>query len=862
MLRGADAALARRALIAAHLSARQGLLDPGDLHTVRKLKKLWLHEQQGRVRTALLKVRPLFFGTASGLNALTRIRLAAFPRTRALVLLVLNDMLRGYSEMIYCCNPWCGLLVFFALAIENAWLSLCTFAGCMSSIAAGRALGVAPGLLSFGLIQFRCMFAAQAIGQRNMQTPPQDLSWESAKLARCFSLISVSSLWITVLVIGPSGLLLPTIKVSDYGLVQQLGLTCILLWGASNELFDNGFGRDSYPPQWLLHFDPVDSYGAESLDHVDWSQAAHAIFRSTGSTVWLKGTPACALIWIGIILTSPLFALWFAFGATVGQLTLIYGGASASVVHAGLGLWNPAMVALCIGCMVNVPSGSSVLYSAIAASFTVALDNALSMVFSVFELPCTISHALASIIFTLLRFTKTRMVPVDIIDSTVAEDHLYQYSMANTCIDELAEVVNRALGPRPDRSSASLATREAWSLRKLATSAVDLLYMVLSFGAFSRSELTTAGGVHVRDLKRAPFERIVETLRRVFALLAAAEVDDETDAETFPARVLALLLLSGEVSLTAEGIQEFRSRWDLHSGSASSCYLCGKVGHWSHECPSSKKQTAEAQEHAKTSPKLRRPILPAIPSGDMLPWFHRIEPLPGANEAARTAAPKGRQPAKAKPTKLTRATTRESSMIFALLQLHHELAMSEKVLLRETSVGLEQKPAPMHPTSAYPRLQVGEFFRLFDPGGRGTITEYELVSALSGISDDQEDLAPRVAHIFRVADADGNGSISKAELRAMLLETRAEKAYSVKMWARITDACSRLPAPTPTIKTRAMRVVAALRSHFESDLTNRPTEREWSVSGPGRQARRGRRSRVTPSADNVIRSRHSGVTFA
>ena len=246
----------------------------------------------------------------------------------------------------------------------------------------------------------------------------------------------------------------------------------------------------------------------------------------------------------------------------------------------------------------------------------------------------------------------------------------------------------------------------------------------------------------------------------------------------------------------------------------------------------------------------------------MLPWFHRIEPLPGANEAARTAAPKGGQPAKAKPTKLTRATTRESSMIFALLQLHHELAMSEKVLLRETSVGLEQKPAPMHPTSAYPRLQVGEFFRLFDPGGRGTITEYELVSALSGISDDQEDLAPRVAHIFRVADADGNGSISKAELRAMLLETRAEKAYSVKLWARITDACSRLPAPTPTIKTRAMRVVAALRSHFESDLTNRPTEREWSVSGPGRQARRGRRSRVTPSADNVIRSRHSGVTFA
>lgn len=165
VLQGPDAALARRALIMAHLVARQNLLEPRDLRFVRSLKRIVLTEQQGGLRTAILKLRPLVFGTAAGLNGAVAVQLGRRPLARSVALLVLNDILRGYSEMFYCCNPWCGLLVFAALGLEDSWMALCAFVGCCSCVLAGRLLGVAPSLLRFGLLQFRCMFAAQIIGR-------------------------------------------------------------------------------------------------------------------------------------------------------------------------------------------------------------------------------------------------------------------------------------------------------------------------------------------------------------------------------------------------------------------------------------------------------------------------------------------------------------------------------------------------------------------------------------------------------------------------------------------------------------------------------------------------------------------------
>ena len=50
VLQGPDAALARRALIMAHLVARQNLLEPRDLRFVRSLKRIVLTEQQGGLR--------------------------------------------------------------------------------------------------------------------------------------------------------------------------------------------------------------------------------------------------------------------------------------------------------------------------------------------------------------------------------------------------------------------------------------------------------------------------------------------------------------------------------------------------------------------------------------------------------------------------------------------------------------------------------------------------------------------------------------------------------------------------------------------------------------------------------------------
>jgi hypothetical protein len=171
VLFGEDAAMMRRALLMTHLIMRHELLPTADMNLLGNLKHM--RQRRGRFRSALLKVRPLFFGTASGLNSFVRRRLSHAPVACRVTLFVLNNCLRSYGQVYWCCNPWAGLILFVALWIDDTWMALiCLLAVLMCNLTA-RLLGAAPILLELGLQQLKCITQAQLIAYYNQNTPPQ-----------------------------------------------------------------------------------------------------------------------------------------------------------------------------------------------------------------------------------------------------------------------------------------------------------------------------------------------------------------------------------------------------------------------------------------------------------------------------------------------------------------------------------------------------------------------------------------------------------------------------------------------------------------------------------------------------------------
>ena len=278
------------------------------------------------------------------------------------------------------------------------------------------------------------------------------------KIAKCLVLLVISSFSVNVMSIGLNGLIIPSIKMTDYSLVSTFSTLFILcttppsgalelltrrlpnlplkpfaarpgtVWGAENSVFDNGIGTSALSEDALAST----SVAGErwDLSHVDWGQAAHAVFRSSANNMWLSSDHASVLAWLAMWITSPIYTLLYYSSAWVGQLTLIIGGMPASVVHGGDNLWVPAIVGGVIGGLVNVPSVPSVLYAWLAASFSMFAGNFFEVTCGIFRLPgWGLAYSLSAVVFTTSRYVRFATVPVDIAEATSPEDHLCAHTL-------------------------------------------------------------------------------------------------------------------------------------------------------------------------------------------------------------------------------------------------------------------------------------------------------------------------------------------------------------------------------------------------------------------------------------------------
>ena len=143
--------------------------------------------------------------------------------------------------------------------------------------------------------------------------------------------------------------------------------------------------------------------------------------------------------------------------------------------------------------------------------------------------------------------------------------------------EKLSERLSQGLPERlPERLSKSIDEFEASveSLEKTRRSAwsraIDLVYLCLSWGAFSRTELKPQH--HEHEGHEHADLRVVRVMRRICAVLEKThepELDQMTHDEAMKGWMLALLLLSGDCGLSVKELELFKQRCadvESHSG--------------------------------------------------------------------------------------------------------------------------------------------------------------------------------------------------------------------------------------------------------------------------------------------------------
>ena len=81
-----------------------------------------------------------FTGTAPNLNDFLKKKFGKHPALYNVLYFIFNAFLRSYSEIVWINNPWTGLCVFIAIALQDRWQLLATFVTVLVSTATARTL--------------------------------------------------------------------------------------------------------------------------------------------------------------------------------------------------------------------------------------------------------------------------------------------------------------------------------------------------------------------------------------------------------------------------------------------------------------------------------------------------------------------------------------------------------------------------------------------------------------------------------------------------------------------------------------------------------------------------------------------------
>jgi urea transporter len=326
--------------------------------------------------------------------------------------------LRGVGQVVFMNNPITGLFIIIGIFVASAWLGVAAILGVLASTLLAIALGMDRTLIRAGLFGFNGVLVGAGLGL--FLTPEWGalvMLW--IVLVAAFSTILMASL----------ATVFQTWNVPPFTLPFNFATLIFLIAGL--QLAHAELGSLIAPTAAQSLGNDVDTTlrsvaEAASANNVEgW---ANAITRGIGQLFFANDVVSGILIVVGIAVCSRIAAVFALIGSAVGALTGLALGASGVAVYNGLWGFNSFDACLAIAGVFYVLSVRSGLLAVGCAIVTAVLFGAIGSLFGPYGLPAlTLPFCFGTLAFTLMKYTTTKLIPIEPADITTPEEHLRRF---------------------------------------------------------------------------------------------------------------------------------------------------------------------------------------------------------------------------------------------------------------------------------------------------------------------------------------------------------------------------------------------------------------------------------------------------
>ena len=384
------------------------------------------------------------------------------PRARlnhAVTDVLLNALLRGAGQAVFCNNPLTGLLVLVALAVQSAAHLCFGVLGCLSSTAAAALLGlpaplVRSGLLGYnGLLLGLCLVANDASygpssGDSSSVSSVSSPGW----LALAVPVVLYGAL--TSVLFIALGRLLEPYELSPFSLPAFVA-SLFYLGGTSATGFGSLFSTSDFHPQFPVFGSSGGGAGGAGGEHISsaaptssFGSSLHkydvwgGTLRGVGQIFFCDSRASAALVLVGMVLCSRIAAVAAPLGSLAGTLLAVSIGAPVAAVEGGVwGLYG-ALCAVSIGGMFYALSPRSVALALSAAVLSTALIPFFATLMAPAGLPANgLGFCTAALLFTALQTALPALRPMKLRDISFPEEHVRAHADARATLAQLRSVL-------------------------------------------------------------------------------------------------------------------------------------------------------------------------------------------------------------------------------------------------------------------------------------------------------------------------------------------------------------------------------------------------------------------------------------